>query len=142
MRQYNNTGKVLTNMLDELFNNSFSDIVGASVTDTVPSANIIDNEDGYTIELAVPGMTKKDFSIDVHDNKLTIMADTSTDSKSEETTITKREFNFMKFSRSFQLSDDIDRSSISAQYINGVLAIGMKKLAPVEKETATTIKIN
>lgn len=142
MRQYNNTGKVLTNMLDELFKNSFSDIVGATVTDTVPSANIIDNENGYTIELAAPGMTKKDFTIDVNDNKLTIMADTSTDSESEDATVTKREFNFMKFSRSFQLSDDIDRSSISAQYINGVLAIDMKKLAPAEKETATTIEIN
>ena len=43
------------NVMNEFFNNE--------VKTTLPTANIVENEKDYQVELAVPGYNKKDFSI-------------------------------------------------------------------------------
>ena len=77
----------MVNDLNSIFNNSFFNdrfLNTAFKEDwpvfTEPSVNIKEDDKQFTIELAVPGLTKDSFNIDVDQNILTI----STSTKNEE----------------------------------------------------------
>lgn len=92
-----------------------------------PSANIIENEKDFLIELAVAGMNKKDFKINVEDDILSISVDRIESDEQVEKNYTRREFRYDGFSRSFSLPDNINQDEIKADYKNGVLNITLPK---------------
>ena len=92
-----------------------------------PAANIIDNEKDFNIELAVPGMAKDDFSINLENDILTISVERKEEEVKEERNFTRREFRYDGFSRSFSLPDTIDQEKIKADYNNGVLSVMLPK---------------
>lgn len=108
-------------------------------TKAVPFANILENEESYSIELAAPGLTKEDFKIDLENEKLIVSV--SNESTEEESKFTRREFNYSSFTRSFNLSEDIDLEQINANYTNGVLTIELAKKEAVETPRATSIEV-
>jgi len=133
----------IVNILDELFNSSFSDIVKTDFVSTKPSVNIIEEDDKFKIELAAPGLAKADFNIEVDKDQLIISA-TLVDEKTENTddkTFSKREFNYSSFKRSFHLSDKVDSDSIDAIYKNGILTVNIKKSEKAIEKEPTVIDI-
>ncbi len=94
---------------------------------TVPAVNIKDNEKDFEIELAVPGMKKGDFNIEVDENVLTISAEAKTSKDLSEENFTRREFSYTSFKRAFTLPETIDEDKIVASYENGVLKFKLPK---------------
>ena len=92
---------------------------------TLPKVNIIEDDNGYKIELAVPGFEKNDFNIEIDDDVLSISLDKEIDTKT--TTYNKREFNFGSFKRAFNLPESANSAKISAQYRSGILMIEIPK---------------
>ncbi len=92
-----------------------------------PAANIIDNEKDFNIELAVPGMAKDDFNINLEDDMLTISVERKEEEVKEDKNFTRREFRYDEFSRSFSLPDIVDQEKIKADYQNGVLIVMLPK---------------
>jgi len=136
-----NTG--LSNIFEELFNSSFSDIVNTDFVSTKPSVNIIEEDDKFKVELAAPGLAKADFNVEVDKDQLIISAEIR-EEKSEETddrTFSKREFNYGSFKRSFHLSDKVDSNSIDALYKNGILTVSIKKSEKAIEKEPTVINI-
>jgi len=133
-----NNSSVFTSVLDEIFNTNFSEIVGAQHIVKRPAVNIINEDDKYLIEVAAPGLSKKDFKVDMEHDKLIISTDITRDEKDQ---YTKQEYNYDTFSRSFRLSKDVDKSSIKATYKNGILSISMGKLSQEEVNAKTTIAV-
>ena len=86
-----------------------------------PAANIIDNEKDFSIELAVPGMVKDDFSINLEDDVLTISVERNEEEVKEEKNFTRREYRYDGFCRSFSLPDVVDQENIKASMNNGML---------------------
>lgn len=123
------------NLFDDLFKTNINDALNRNPSWNTPSTNIIQTDNGFVIELAVPGITKDDIEIKLDKDLLAISA-----SKEEETlekkkvNYTKREFNYSSFSKSFHLTEDIDSSDIKAAYENGILKIELKKLEKAEPE--------
>ena len=115
-----------SNLLDNFFTNSFEPIVEPKKW-TVPAVNVTDNEKNYEIELAVPGMKKEDFNIDLEDDLMTISCNKNEEKCDNKKNYTRQEFCYYNFSRSFNLTDDIDREGIDAKYENGVLNIILPK---------------
>ncbi len=122
-----------SNIINEILNSPLNEVV----TDrpkryTYPPANVIKEENKYLLSIALPGVSKKDVSINIEKNKLTIKSNV------EENTETKyrlREFNYAKFERSFTLSDDADIDNISAKFEKGILSITiptLKEAGPTE----------
>jgi len=74
---------------------------------TMPAVNITDNKDDYTVSLAVPGMKKDDFNIDVEGNLLTISCEKEEKKEEKEAKYTRKEYNYSSFSRSFTLPDEV-----------------------------------
>ena len=125
------------NIINEILNSPLNDVV----TDkpkryTYPPANVIKEDNTYILSIALPGVDKKDVSINIEKNKLTIKSNV------EENTETKyrlREFNYAKFERAFTLSEDADTDNISAKFEQGILSITI----PTIKEAGPTeVKIN
>ena len=93
----------------------------------VPAVNIKENEKDYELELAVPGMKKDDFNVEVDDNIMTISAEAETENKVEEENYTRKEFSRTSFKRSFTLPETIDEDKIDASYVDGILKFTLPK---------------
>jgi HSP20 family protein len=98
---------------------------------TIPAVNIIENKDDYLISLAVPGMKKEDFKIDVEGNFLTISCEKE---EKKEIKHNRREFNYSSFSRSFNLPEEVNKEKIDAHYEDGVLKLNLPKKEEVKKQ--------
>ena len=96
---------------------------------TQPLSNIIENEDGFTIQLATPGYKREDISINVKNG--TLVVEGTFEAENSEN-YSRREFGLGKFTKSFRLGDDLDRENISAKYADGVLSIEVLR-RPEEK---------
>jgi len=130
------------NFFDEVFNRSISDFVGSDFVMNMPSVNIVENEAGYRLDLAAPGLTKDEFKIDIEKDRLFVSAQKETAEEKVEGKFTRKEFNYNSFKRSFFLPKSIDREAIEANYENGVLSIVLpKKEEVVIEEKGRTIEI-
>ena len=101
-----------------------------SVTNTtLPSVNIIEDKDGFMVEMAAPGMDKKDFQIELDNGTLTISSEKEFEKElKEDAQYTRREFSYQSFQRSFHLPKAIvDDSKIKAKYDKGVLRVLIPK---------------
>lgn len=124
----------------ELFNwgnNNFS----ASRT-TLPSVNIKELEKAFEVEVAAPGMQKKDFSITLDGNMLTISSSKEDQQEEKYGKYTRREFSYQSFQRSFELSKDVvDDENIEARYENGVLRLTIPKKESALAQSPRLIEI-
>ena len=105
---------------------------------TLPAVNIIEEEKEFLIELAAPGMSKKDFHIEVENGMLTISAEKEMEKEDEKKNFTRKEYSFAQFSRSFTLPENVSDEKIKAHYEDGILKLQVAKKEaaklPVKKE--------
>lgn len=134
--------KSFTNLLDDVFNRSISDLVGSDFAVTTPSVNVSEDNDNVVLEVAAPGLDKKDFNIAVEKDQLIISAskEAQTEDK-EEGKWTRKEFNYQSFKRSFHLSDKIETEKIEAEYHNGILKLVLPKKEEAKPKAPATIEI-
>lgn len=124
--------------LTDWSNNNYS-----ATNTTLPAVNVKDEEDKFVVEVAVPGMDKKDFNIDVKDNILTISSERKNEKKVDEQNYTRREYSYQSFSRTFTLPENVvDSDKISAKYENGELQINIPKREEAKPKPPRTIKIS
>ena len=129
-------------MFTELFNDMFDNFLPADVNRaTVPAVNIKETENKFNVSLAVPGLTKEDFKINVEDDVLSISTERSEEKNESNERYTRKEFTYNSFKRSFNLPEHIDASKISAAYENGILSIDLPKVAEEKQKNIHEIKI-
>lgn len=109
---------------------------------TIPAVNIIENKDEFVIEVAAPGLEKKDFTVDLNNNLLTISS--QKELKNEENTdkFMRREFSYTSFRRSFSLPETADSNKIKASYKEGILTINIPKKEEAKEKPARQISIS
>jgi HSP20 family protein len=107
-----------------------------------PAVNIIEEDGQFKIELAAPGLEKKDLNINLKDDLLTISAE-SKEERNEETNskITRQEFSYQTFCRSFSMPDTVDKEKIKAVHKNGVLTVSIPKMEESKSTLSREIKI-
>ncbi|MEO9513876.1 MAG: Hsp20/alpha crystallin family protein [Flavobacteriaceae bacterium] len=93
----------------------------------VPAVNIKDNTAGFELELAVPGLKKDDFKVEIDNDILTISSEITSENKETKDNYTRREFSFTSFKRAFTLPETVDGTKIDASYENGVLKLTLPK---------------
>tara|TARA_Y100000816_G_C26098506_1_gene581740 strand:- start:1576 stop:1998 length:423 start_codon:yes stop_codon:yes gene_type:complete len=121
--KYNNNN-VFPSLMNEFFNDDFG-LNFFNRNYSVPSVNSIENNDSFEIDLAVPGMKKEDFSIELNDKVLVISSESSNNIENDKMRL--NEFNFSSFQRSFRVPDSVDQDKIKANYKNGILKIKLPK---------------
>ena len=121
-----------------LFNDWFNDSVfGGQRTITSPALNILEKENGFRVELAVPGMLKEDIKIDINkESQLVISAEKKNESEEKQERFLRKEFAYSQFVKTLTLPDDVDKEAIRASYENGILAVEIpRKLKQVAEES-------
>ena len=121
--KYNNNN-VFPSLMNEFFNDDF----GMNLFNRrhyVPSVNSVENNDSFEIDLAVPGMKKDDFTIELNDKILVISSNNSDYDQNEN--IRLYEFNYSSFQRSFRVPESVELDKIKANYKNGILKIKLPK---------------
>ncbi|HJP63040.1 MAG TPA: Hsp20/alpha crystallin family protein [Mucilaginibacter sp.] len=104
---------------DSYFNDRF--------VNKVPAVNIAETENEFHIELAVPGLKKEDFKINLDKNVLSVSAEKKTENVDESKKYSKREYSYNSFVRSFTLPETADYAKIDAEYTDGVLKLNVAK---------------
>ncbi len=108
---------------------------------SLPAVNISEGENEFTIEVAAPGLEKKDFKINLENDVLTI-ASVREDNKEEiQENYTRKEFGYCNFSRSFNLPDTVDAENISAAHKNGILNVSIPKKEEAKAKPARQVAI-
>jgi HSP20 family molecular chaperone IbpA len=93
----------------------------------VPYADIYETEQALTLVMEMPGVEKKDISVDLENNILRV--DGRIDfTKYEGMEPVYTEYNIGHYTRSFTLSNKIDQEHISAQLDDGVLTLTLPKV--------------
>ena len=88
-------------------------------------ANVHELEDGYTINVALPGISKKDVDIEIKEHALTLTVTSPTVEDTDQ--FLWREYDYGQAKRTFRLSRAIDTESIKAEMSNGILIIKLGK---------------
>jgi HSP20 family protein len=109
------------------WNEWFDDSGFLGRTVNVPAVNITEHKNEYKVELAVPGMKKDDFKIDVDGNMLTISSEKEESSEEKEKRFTRKEYSYSSFSRSFTLPEEINLDKIEAKYEDGILKLSLPR---------------
>jgi HSP20 family protein len=108
---------------------------------SIPAVNIIEEHDDFKIEVAAPGLEKKDFTIDVKNNVLFITSERKQEDERKNGKYMRREFSYSSFKRSFSLPESIDVDKINATHKDGVLTINIPKREEAKEKPPRQIKI-
>lgn len=136
----------LSNQLDDIFNfnrdlpSVFTSNFNTGIT--LPKVNIKETADPFMVEMAVPGLKKSDFQIDLDNQVLSISTETKEESEHKEKNYTRREFGYSSFKRTFNLPESVNDEKINANYDNGILNILLPKKEEAKQKPARSIKIS
>ncbi len=114
---------IFTSLIDDLFHNQDWNHISTNI----PATNIVEADDHFDIQLAVPGKKKSDFTIEFEESILTISSETETKYTEKEGTFTRKEFGCNSFKRSFSIPETVSADKISASYKDGILMVSLPK---------------
>lgn len=133
------TPTTFSNLIDNFFADSVAR-TGGSTHAFVPRVDVIEEDKVFEIHVAVPGVNKEDFKIDLNDNYLTISGERKQSKEKKENFYRSFETQYGSFSRSFSLPENVDGEKITAQYSNGILVVTVPK--DEKKTLKQTIKVS
>ena len=121
----------LFNDMDGWFNNISTDLPALfnNVSEWTPNFEVLNSSDAYRIRADLPGLTKKDVEIEINEDLITIKGERKNKYLDDSN---YSELIYGKFSRSFNLPDDVKQENIKASMKNGVLALEIPRAKQVE----------
>ena len=134
-------------LFDDFFNRDLFDWGNQNFSDTnttVPAVNIKETAENYEVEVAAPGMTKKDFKVELDGNSLTISSERSNEKvERDDERYSRKEFSYQSFLRTFTLQKDVmDIENIKAKYENGLLHLLIPKKEEAKQKPPRLIQIS
>jgi len=133
-----------SNWLDDIFNRDLPSVFTSNFNTGVslPKVNIKETADNYVIEMAVPGLKKSDFKLDLDHHVLSISTEKKETHEEQQENYTRKEFGYSAFKRTFTLPETVNDDKISANYQDGILNILLPKKEEAKQKPARQIKIS
>lgn len=137
------TQKSLSSWVDNFFENGLGTgfLSNFNTGITLPAVNIKENADNYVLELAIPGMKKTDFNINLDNKVLSISSEVETENEDTTDNYTRREFGYSSFKRTFTLPDTVESDDVKANYEDGILCITLPKREEAKQKPPKRIEI-
>lgn len=111
---------------------------GGRTAPSYPAMNIWTNEEGAVVTAELPGFNPDEIDIAVVGDTLTLTGERPALELPEGAKYHRRERNFGKFSRSFQLPFNVELDKVEAVFKNGILHLSLPR-AEVEKPKKITV---
>jgi HSP20 family protein len=102
-------------------------------------ADISETDKEFVVEAELPGFDKKDITVDLKDDYLTLSAKKENEKETKGRNYLRKERNYGEFVRSFYV-EGIRNEGISAKYENGILTVTLPKAEKIEP-AKTTIQV-
>ena len=133
-------------MFDKIVESNFPDItksVGVKPFQgtAYPKVNVSEYDDTVGVVAEIPGLDKKDLSVEVENGVLTISGDKHGLFDDKGAKVIRRELKHSSFKRSFELGELLDGDNIKASFKDGLLSIEIPKVEP-EKPKTNKVKIS
>ena len=115
---------------NNLFGKFFSDGLDTTADKArfVPNVDVLEKDKTFELHVAVPGMKKEDFTIDLTDNLLVVSGERKLKEEKKEGKYYSFETNYGSFKRSFRIPKNVDQTKVEATYEDGILHIELPKL--------------
>ena len=133
--KWNPTRSLITDV-DRIFDSMFThDSPRLSLAQScMPAVDVTETETEFLLSADMPGLDKKDVSIDIHDGVITIKGESAIDNEKSTDDYRIRERQLGSFNRSFRLPDNVNEVKVAAKFKNGVLMITLPKAKEVLPE--------
>jgi HSP20 family molecular chaperone IbpA len=132
--------KVFDHLMEQTFP-TFKEDVGVSFNKgAYPKVNVYEYDDKIGIVAEIPGLDKKNVTVDVEEDVLIISGDKHGFDSDGGKCIT-RELKQSAFTRSFNLGEYLDGTKVSAKFKDGMLSISIPKKEP-EQPKKHSVKIS
>jgi len=134
----------VNNILDEAFktrSRDFSAPVEKFNQVLKPRMNLHENPETNTMTATfeLPGLTKDQVSIDIHQNRLTVSGETSESSERNQDGYVIKERRAGKFSRTLALPDRTETDAVKASMEDGILTVTFPKSSPGQEPQRISI---
>ncbi len=132
-------------LVDELFNNFFRNDYHEPYVKNCGSkaaTNIFETDKEFKIEVQLPGFTKEDLQLNVHNSLLTIKVENKKEENKEEYKYAHREFGAENYEKQYRLPKTVDTDKISAKFENGVLNVELPKKEEALEKAPVEIKVS
>lgn len=134
-------GNYVPSIFDDFFNTDIARDFFNNERST-PAVNVSEDNDKFSIEVAAPGLDKKDFKVNIENNVLTISSEKQEKDEDKGKNFMRREFSYTSFSRSFTLPDNVEDDKIKATHKDGILNIEIPKSEEAKTKPGREIKIS
>ncbi|WP_018476888.1 Hsp20/alpha crystallin family protein [Pontibacter roseus] len=128
LRRYNGLQnempQTFSSMLDRFFNESVNT---RGMSGFTPHVDACETDNGYEIELALPGVSRDDIAIDFQEGKLTISGERRFEKQEEGRRYQMLETQYGTFTRTFYMPDNVNPDKIQAQLQDGILRVTVPK---------------
>ena len=133
--KWNPTRSLMTDF-DRIFDSIFTnDLARLSLPQSwMPAVDVNETETEFLLSADMPGLDKKDVSVNIHDGVITIKGERTIDNEKSNDDYRIRERQLGSFNRSFRLPDNVNEVNVAAKFNNGVLTITLPKTKEVIPE--------
>jgi len=98
------------------------------------AVDVNETETEFFLSADMPGLDKKDVSVDIHDGVITIKGERDIDNEKSTDGYRIRERQLGSFNRSFRLPDNVNEDKVAAKFKNGVLTVTLPKTKEILTE--------
>ncbi|KAA0256904.1 Hsp20/alpha crystallin family protein [Deferribacter autotrophicus] len=125
--------------INRLFDDTLSSRKGGIQNDWIPPVDVLETDKEVLLIVEVPGLKEGDIDIQISDNILTIKGERKLPDVNKESYY-RLERPYGKFSRSFQLPENIDVNKVKANLKDGILKIILEKIEKSKPKVIEVVK--
>ncbi len=103
------------------------------------SVDVEDQDESFVVTADLPGFSKENITVKVNDTRLSIAAESETESEEGDETYLRRERSRTSMRRSVSLPESVDEDGVEANYRHGVLTITLPKRG--QRDSGTNIEV-
>ena len=133
--KWNPTRSLMTDF-DRIFDSMFTHELPrfSSTKSWMLAVDVNETKTEFFLSADMPGLDKKDVSVDIHDGVITIKGERDIDNEKSTDGYRIRERQLGSFNRSFRLPDNLNEDKVVAKFKNGVLSITLPKTKEILPE--------
>jgi HSP20 family protein len=117
----------MNRMFQEFFRGGTGEEAGWGLRTWTPAVDIYDTDDALILKAELPGVSKDDVSIEIHNNTLILRGERKHEAEVKEGDYYRAERAYGTFQRSFVLPTQVDQDQVQATYTDGVLELRLPK---------------
>jgi HSP20 family protein len=102
-----------------------------------PAVDIYENDDAIVVKAELPGVDKKDISVDLNGDTLTLKGERTSEKEAKEDQYYRKERVYGSFERHFKLPENVNPEKINADFKDGVLKVEIAKPEAIKPKQIT-----